>query len=691
MRQFLVACHEFLVEPLRVLELLVGEPRKGGERCINQFLGCSACMSVQSGSHPSLISFQRVIIPLMQVIVGIAHRCDGMPELNALRSRFLGASDFMQDVCRCVSELASQSLPWQEASVPERDIAPWFASDGAAAVLVLIEFLTFLNRNRQMPELLGEPCQQLVMVELNNLLNRQTLSTTNEREALEHLQRQLYPKLFDAPQPRTRLVSSSRTQVARPRRLLQFDDINDGPGAARIERVPRHDNDHEVYTDIRIVPTAGELLSENRPWLPRNSSDAHHILELGTQERHLDTHFRLMRHDLVGPLTEAIASVFHDGNASWRSLGSGACAARGASANLFVYRDVQLEHTASKPTAGLHASLQISFEAPKRLASEHSEKKRCELWERSKRLSLESLIVLYSPVRRALWVGVVSLRDAKLLAHTRPQLGVSLVSENDDSMEQEFDALLNVFQRHSNRHDENEVLLLSASGALFASYGPVLRALQKLGDRPLPLRQFILPGQEAVTGNHLPSYLQRLDRLDFTSILKPGAPRSMLGSWSIGSPDFPLDYLKQHSILDEGQVESLYSMLTQQCCLVQGPPGTGTFSYLQCALSPMHDSHNHNLLFIIQASHIWEYTLFGCYLPTSVLKDRFCACATPITLWINSSSFSSNTRKKASYASAAEASPRSSINTTCTCYRDASYQDPSMPSCASTAVLPTSV
>jgi hypothetical protein len=72
----------------------------------------------------------------------------------------------------------------------------------------------------------------------------------------------------------------------------------DPPGSLRVDG-PRHDNDFEDISNIRIAPTNRELTCPVPPYLPFNLPDAPHHLPANSMERHLDIQFRLLREDLT--------------------------------------------------------------------------------------------------------------------------------------------------------------------------------------------------------------------------------------------------------------------------------------------------------------------------------------------------------------------------------------------------------
>jgi hypothetical protein len=53
---------------------------------------------------------------------------------------------------------------------------------------------------------------------------------------------------------------------------------------------------------ISVTPTQEEVLSGTEPFLPQNRADAPHHHPAGTVDRLLDTHFRLLRNDMLQTL-----------------------------------------------------------------------------------------------------------------------------------------------------------------------------------------------------------------------------------------------------------------------------------------------------------------------------------------------------------------------------------------------------
>lgn len=75
---------------------------------------------------------------------------------------------------------------------------------------------------------------------------------------------------------------------------------------AEVKPGGRHDNDHENHRDISIMPTADELLSQERPFLRTADFVENPALVSSRIALHLDNQFRLLREDMLGEIREEI-------------------------------------------------------------------------------------------------------------------------------------------------------------------------------------------------------------------------------------------------------------------------------------------------------------------------------------------------------------------------------------------------
>jgi hypothetical protein len=92
--------------------------------------------------------------------------------------------------------------------------------------------------------------------------------------------------------------SSSRKATSREGVIAALHMSHEGPGNRRTEG-PRHDNDFEDISDIRIAPTHAELMCRLSPFLPANFYEAPHPAPPESMQRLLDIQFRLLREELT--------------------------------------------------------------------------------------------------------------------------------------------------------------------------------------------------------------------------------------------------------------------------------------------------------------------------------------------------------------------------------------------------------
>ena len=104
-----------------------------------------------------------------------------------------------------------------------------------------------------------------------------------------------------APTP---LVSQNALDLG-PRVSAKDDSVfdHDGPGHLSF-RGSRHDNDHADIREVRILPTADEILSQRPSYMPYKDFHLPHFLEAG-QSRLLDTLFRQLRYDSTESIIDA--------------------------------------------------------------------------------------------------------------------------------------------------------------------------------------------------------------------------------------------------------------------------------------------------------------------------------------------------------------------------------------------------
>ena len=255
----------------------------------------------------------------------------------------------------------------------------------------------------------------------------------------------------------------------------------------------RHDNDKADITKINILPTEDEIRSDHTVFLPSTDRDQIHFLPDQVQ-RHLDTHFRLLRHDVLGEMSEAIGGIMV-------ALEADPTFIQTPNLNLgntraYVNLQSHIRYVSFDRRRGLEA--RISFLQPPSLRKKSSSERR-RWWEETKRLE-EGILTVF-----------LSVQDAKssLLFFTVSQ---KCTEVNDDFGLSSNDHLATITTKLATRNqsDLEKLIQLSCSrakgilvefpGALPATFVPILESIQDMQRLSrLPFRQWILPDRVATS------------------------------------------------------------------------------------------------------------------------------------------------------------------------------------------------
>ncbi|CEH18623.1 Helicases [Ceraceosorus bombacis] len=450
-------------------------------------------------------------------------------------------------------------------------------------------------------------------------------------EVLLRLQARLTP---DVPEP----SANSR----RPQLLTDVPSISTGqlaslhaawertaPGELR-KAGRRHDNDHADITRIKIGPTAQELRCDVPPFLPSTVAGAPHHLPENSMARVIDTQFRLLRHEFLGPLLETLPLLIKDlrqtltgndqENECSRLLASHGGLYRGPEdgATLRLYGDgevkfSQISISAKGPAVG------IILPAPASLDIRDAHRKNSVAYWQS--------ITKHGLTPGAL-VAYVALADSE--AEMTVQLGtvVSYLGDQckrfigaDGSLTIDVHFFDNAMLEVAAGHGEDLrgiSLIAEVSGVLFSTVEPFLRSLQRLADQAcdIPFSEVItsraagsLRDVEMKSPNYsrIPGFT-----FDLTGLLKKSPPQdqaflelltaiaenldeapsetteerdSSTDGSTDGAQDAPTLHVEPENIrqqalladgvLDGSQMTALLSTLDTQVSLIQGPPGTG--------------------------------------------------------------------------------------------------------------------
>jgi hypothetical protein len=200
-------------------------------------------------------------------------------------------------------------------------------------------------------------------------------------------------------QPVVNRIAEVQAMIARAKGLLNHDEetqVKETKTPQATSTYPReivlpgnrHSNDKLDITKIKILPTQDEIRSDQAEFLPSTDLDQLHFLT-DPAERHIDTHFRLLRHDIFGELKQSLGrlmiAVENDPallNTSKISLGD---------IRAFPYPNAHIRSISYEQRRGLEA--QISFpqlHALRKLSPAH----RRTWWEDSRRLEEGVLLCL---------------------------------------------------------------------------------------------------------------------------------------------------------------------------------------------------------------------------------------------------------------------------------------------------------
>lgn len=337
----------------------------------------------------------------------------------------------------------------------------------------------------------------------------------------------------------------------------------------------RHDNDLADISEVKILPTHGEIVSDSSEYLPSTNFLQPHILPDPLQ-RYIDSTFRLLRHDVFGLAKDVLRDLLQQDDLTrlpyFSSKDSGAHLYLGAQVpQIFINEKNELEAT-------------VSFTAPPQVRKKTSTEQ-CRWWQDSNRLEEGSLVCFLASQetdKRLIFLEVTVKNASKDRAHRNKS---SLVSDRFQSgitvklaacLRQDLTLLCQLYSKRLTG------ILVDFHGLIPATFAPILKNLQRIqreGD--LAFKKWILPSRKDEEDGHSippPTYARKKGFIfPLASITIAGAERVALDPSTLESVD--LLKLQTQTGLDYGQCLGLIAALTREYALIQGPPGTGK-SYL---------------------------------------------------------------------------------------------------------------
>lgn len=318
----------------------------------------------------------------------------------------------------------------------------------------------------------------------------------------------------------------------------------------------------ENFRNIPIIPTSEELESNTKPFLRKNKING----KYDSVEEYLDTQFRLLREDFIGPLRDAIHEYKSEKDKKKKKKID----------NIYIYNNVHI----SAVTISMDGILyDLKFDIIKLN------------WKESKRLIYGSLVCLSSDNFKTIYFATVAERNLKLLGKGKIQ--VKFLSKP-----LAFDA----------------TFVMIETVAFFEAYKHVLQGMQQLSSTTLPFQEYIVYGQKEVK---LPKYLtQDTDiTIDLTCLESETQSLITNNKKILLNPHDNKWPSAEELGLNEAQCSALCKALTKEVSLTQGPPGTGkTFLGLKI------------IKVLCRNSHIWQSKgkspiLIVCY--TNHALDQF--------------------------------------------------------------------
>lgn len=338
----------------------------------------------------------------------------------------------------------------------------------------------------------------------------------------------------------------------------------------------RHDDDKVDISEINITPTENEIRCNRPEYLVSANLDLLHFLNDQAQ-RHIDTHFRLLRHDIFGVLAEALGGLLLVTEQDISLVENPRLNPRNIRA--YTYPKAHIRNLSFDHSRGLQ--VQLSFPHPT-AARKKSKPQRRRWWEDSKRLEegvFLSLLFFEGAKSSLLFFNVTS-------KETNPDKVASLSSHD-------YLAAVTTKLASNNRDDSDARvrlncqksfgILIELPGIILATFVPALESIRDMYRLcRLPFRQQVVPDQlehqvknPAPLDISPPTYTQNQNfNFSLKSIIKDGARDYLIRPMDT-SPhsDGIIDKVDVQTTLNQGQCEALVSALSHEFVQIQGPSG----------------------------------------------------------------------------------------------------------------------
>jgi hypothetical protein len=294
----------------------------------------------------------------------------------------------------------------------------------------------------------------------------------------------------------------------------------DGPGG-------RHDNDFVDFRKVKILPTADEFASAERPFYRRRDA----ISTVGPDERglmHLDNQFRLLREDLLGELRDDFKIAVGQKKGRRKFVLGG-------------LRFAGLDFGSDTRRKMCSVKLQCKDDLPQMASLKSAASRKKFVTDNRNMMKHQSLGCLISQGRVLAFAKVD--RDEDLLAQRPPVIVLRV--DDQDSLRKTL---------HACKYAA-DLQFVQVDTAVFA-YEPVLKCLQKMTEVPLQEQLLgLTPESSEAVSSIAPLQIVNKIREQWEDDLQP------------------LLATKNKIELDAAQAESLLLGLSRKVSLIQGPPG----------------------------------------------------------------------------------------------------------------------
>ncbi|TVY70248.1 NFX1-type zinc finger-containing protein 1 [Fusarium oxysporum f. sp. cubense] len=364
-----------------------------------------------------------------------------------------------------------------------------------------------------------------------------------------------------------RLAASPRTHLARadiPSAHEQDPQHHPASIPTTIDRPGgRHDNDFADIADVVIFPTTEEVIRVYEDYLPSTNFSNHHVLGDPFQ-RYIDSLFRLIRYDTMGPIVKALRDL---------------CRSDNPAAGRLYQQDIRADTYLGCRVHNIFQSrkqeLQVSFTflLPQKISNQSIQRQK-EWWKYSAPLEEGRLLCFVSQEadhQHILFFQVASKNHEHLeTSNLKPRVTAKLLSHERSTIKQLA------------RLVENKTLgvLVDFHGVLPDTFMPMFDNLQRIRlENHLPFYKWLTPSEPAIGEVPPPLYARREGFAFPLSCIAKDKNTTLKICPAQGLHGINLFDLKIQTGLDSGQCQGLIAALTREYALIQGPPGTGK-SYL---------------------------------------------------------------------------------------------------------------